>query len=140
MSVRFGQLLSRNLQRCAIRLPVASTLAKHSIRRLPIAPLLTSRTFHASPQFRVPAGTANAGVAVEDAGEAELITEFSELGEKGVVDQRLINAITKGMGLKTMTDVQAQTINESIQGIDMYAPFQTQISYSQLFLRNRTLN
>ncbi|EGE04419.1 ATP-dependent RNA helicase mss116 [Trichophyton equinum CBS 127.97] len=134
MSVRFGQLLSRNLQRCAIRLPVASTLAKHSIRRLPIAPLLTSRAFHASPQFRVPAGTANAGVAVEDVGEAELITEFSELGEKGVVDQRLINAITKGMGLKTMTDVQAQTINESIQGIDMIAQAKTGTGKTVAFL------
>ncbi|KAF3491244.1 uncharacterized protein GIQ15_00761 [Arthroderma uncinatum] len=132
MSVRYGHLLARNLQRCALRLPVSSTLVSRSIRRLPTAPLLTARSFHITPQFRVPAGTAN--VEVEEAEGEELITEFAELGEKGVVDPRVIGAITQGMGLKTMTEVQVHTINESIQGADMIAQAKTGTGKTVAFL------
>ncbi|KAK2873718.1 hypothetical protein FQN49_002135 [Arthroderma sp. PD_2] len=134
MSVRFGHLLTRNLQRCALRLPVSSTLVSRSVRRLPTAPLLTTRSFHITPRFRLPAGTADAGVEVDEVQEQALITEFAELGEKGVIDQRIIDSITNGMGLKTMTDVQVHTINESIRGTDMIAQAKTGTGKTVAFL------
>jgi ATP-dependent RNA helicase MSS116 len=59
-------------------------------------------------------------VAVEDDVPMESnSTKFQELSENGFVDKHIINAITKGMNITTMTEVQAMTIPESLKGVDM---------------------
>ena len=47
------------------------------------------------------------------------VTKFKELAERGMVCQTVVDTITKGMGLETMTQVQSLTINKSLKGQDM---------------------
>lgn len=47
------------------------------------------------------------------------VTKFKDLAERGMVCQTVVDAITKSMGLETMTQVQSMTINESLKGQDM---------------------
>lgn len=49
---------------------------------------------------------------------SQLITRFADLTTIGVHPQ-LTDAITKGMGYETMTDVQAMTINPALAGKDV---------------------
>lgn len=51
--------------------------------------------------------------------EDRTITKFEELLEHDMVHPNIVNAITKGMGHQTMTDVQTMTINQGLQGTDM---------------------
>lgn len=51
--------------------------------------------------------------------EPEFITEFADLMSKGLIDPSIIRNITGRMGLSTMTDVQSQTINQMLGGIDV---------------------
>lgn len=51
--------------------------------------------------------------------EPEFITEFADLMTKGLIDPSIIRNITGRMGLSTMTDVQSQTINQMLGGIDV---------------------
>ena len=48
------------------------------------------------------------------------ITLFSELAERGLVSQPVVDTIVKDMGIKTMTQVQSLTIEELLKGRDMY--------------------
>lgn len=47
------------------------------------------------------------------------VTRFEELGKRGMVCQTVVDTITQGMGLETMTQVQSMTIDESLKGIDV---------------------
>jgi ATP-dependent RNA helicase MSS116 len=47
------------------------------------------------------------------------ITKFDELIEHNLVHPNVVTEITRGMGLRTMTEVQSKTINQSLGGIDM---------------------
>lgn len=47
------------------------------------------------------------------------VTKFQELSERGMVCPTVVDTITKGMGLETMTQVQSLTINETLKGIDV---------------------
>ena len=47
------------------------------------------------------------------------ITKFADLGTSGKVSPVIIDTITRGMGLETMTPVQIQTIEETLSGIDV---------------------
>jgi len=47
------------------------------------------------------------------------VTSFNELSERGMVCNTVVNTITQGMGLETMTEVQSLTINETLKGIDV---------------------
>ena len=48
------------------------------------------------------------------------ITKFAELAERNLVAKNVVDTLTKGMGLETMTEVQALTIEKSLKGGDMY--------------------
>ena len=48
------------------------------------------------------------------------ITLFSELAERGLVSQPVVDTIVRDMGIKTMTQVQSLTIEELLKGRDMY--------------------
>ena len=68
------------------------------------------------------AATAEAPATLENASqEAEFITEFADLKNKGLIDPSIIRNITHPgrMGLSTMTDVQSQTINQMLGGVDV---------------------
>ena len=47
------------------------------------------------------------------------VTRFAELGERNMVAKSIVNTLTEGMGLQTMTQVQSMTINESLKGVDV---------------------
>lgn len=52
--------------------------------------------------------------------ETREVSKFQELADHGMVHPNVVNEITKGMGHHTMTDVQTMTINQGLQGTDMY--------------------
>lgn len=103
---------------------------------------VATRSFRSNPQWR---RSATATAAYEDEaidGELEQevnaekppsdaqidrainygpVTKFKELSERGMVCPTVVDTITKGMGLDTMTQVQSLTINETLKGIDVYA-------------------
>lgn len=79
------------------------------------------RSFQTSfPALR--AAAAEAEAALGESAETELITEFADLKTKGLIDPTIVRNITHPdrMGLTTMTEVQSQTINQMLQGDDMY--------------------
>lgn len=50
------------------------------------------------------------------------ITQFEDLASLNMVHKNVINEITQGMKHHTMTEVQTATINQALQGDDMYVP------------------
>ncbi|KAI5302407.1 hypothetical protein KEM56_000722 [Ascosphaera pollenicola] len=46
------------------------------------------------------------------------VTKFQDLVDKGLVSSKVIDVITRDMGLETLTDVQRQTINATLDGTD----------------------
>jgi ATP-dependent RNA helicase MSS116 len=82
-----------------------------------VKPALEARWLHVSSQWRNQAVARNAESA--DGKELPLITKFDELLEHDLVHPNIVNAITKGMGHHTMTDVQSMTIHQGLQGTDM---------------------
>ena len=63
--------------------------------------------------------------------EGDRVTKFSELGERGLVNQRIIDRLTKGMGIEQMTDVQSLTISATLNGTDTYARFLQPRAYTK---------
>lgn len=49
------------------------------------------------------------------------VTDFEDLRNLGV-HENILRSITRDMGYKTMTPVQAKTINPALKGTDMYVP------------------
>jgi ATP-dependent RNA helicase MSS116 len=47
------------------------------------------------------------------------VNKFDQLIEQDLVHPNVVRAITEGMGHHTMTQVQAMTINQGLQGTDM---------------------
>jgi ATP-dependent RNA helicase MSS116 len=47
------------------------------------------------------------------------ITKFADLSKQSLVHDNVIKAITRNMGLETMTEVQSATINQALKGTDM---------------------
>jgi ATP-dependent RNA helicase MSS116 len=88
-----------------------------------LSPGLT-RSFQTFPALReatAAAAAAEAESEVKETSQQEIITEFADLQTSGLISPSLIRNITapNRMGLKTMTDVQSQTINQMLQGVDV---------------------
>lgn len=81
------------------------------------------RSLHVSTT-RFQAAQAEA-VASEEPATPQRLTEFADLASHGLVDKKIIDQITRFMKIKTMTDVQSMTINETLQGDDVYVPLRT---------------
>lgn len=77
------------------------------------------RSFQTFPTLREAAAAVEADI--NESAQQELITEFADLQTSGLINPALIRNIThpNRMGLKTMTDVQSQTINQMLQGDDV---------------------
>lgn len=79
------------------------------------------RSLHVS----FPVGAAEAAQAQTTDAEPvtpQRVTEFDDLAKQGLVSPKITNRITKFMKITTMTDVQSMTINETLQGDDVYVP------------------
>ncbi|KAI1268978.1 DEAD-domain-containing protein [Xylariaceae sp. FL1019] len=61
------------------------------------------------------------------------VTKFSELDSLGV-DERLVQALTEGMGYENMTEVQSMAINPALKGKDMVAQAKTGTGKTLAFL------
>ncbi|KAJ5167350.1 ATP-dependent RNA helicase [Penicillium canariense] len=82
------------------------------------------------------AASAEAAAQEKELFESELITEFADLQEKGLIDPSIIRNITHPgrMGLKTMTEVQSQTISQMLGGDDVLAQAKTGTGKTLAFL------
>lgn len=85
----------------------------------------TIRSSSLLPQSLLPRFYSSESAAVredEGAGQGEsssgLVTRFADLVKLGV-DPNLVQALTKGMGYETMTEVQSLTINPAMKGVDL---------------------
>ncbi|KAJ8128470.1 hypothetical protein O1611_g5164 [Lasiodiplodia mahajangana] len=61
------------------------------------------------------------------------VTRFSELSQLGV-NERLVQALTQGMGYDAMTEVQSMAINPALKGTDMVAQAKTGTGKTLAFL------
>lgn len=112
----FAQVLRTSVPR-SLSSQWAPQLLKWQPRLTP-SPIL-SKPFHTSfPALNVASAQAQ---AVESEPVDKLITEFNDLKTEGLIDPAIIRNITdpNRMGLKTMTDVQTQTIHQMLRGEDM---------------------
>lgn len=62
------------------------------------------------------------------------ITRFAELETKNIIHPNVVRTLTKEMGLETMTEVQAATINEALKGTDVVAQAKTGTGKTMAFL------
>lgn len=117
-AVRRGPSLGRALRAGAPRVPhsvrATAPLVTTNLQRPSSARLVTIvRSFHWTPSVRQ-------SPAAAPAPESQArITEFNDLATKGLVNPNLVYAVTKGMKLSTMTDVQSLTIPEALNGGDV---------------------
>jgi superfamily II DNA/RNA helicase len=84
------------------------------------APLLAKSLHTSFPALN--AASAQATETLENVSqEPEFITEFADLKTKGLIDPSIIRNITHPgrMALTTMTEVQSQTINQMLGGVDV---------------------
>lgn len=84
------------------------------------APVLAKSLHTSFPALNAASAEATATLEnVSQAQEPEFITEFADLKNKGLIDPSIIRNISQRMGLTTMTDVQSQTINQMLGGVDV---------------------
>ncbi|KAJ5146896.1 ATP-dependent RNA helicase [Penicillium atrosanguineum] len=101
------------------------------------APATRSPVLIRSFQTSYPALSAASAEASEaPAVDQELITEFADLQTKGFVDASIVRNIISPdrMGLKTMTDVQSQSLHHMLQGGDVLAQAKTGTGKTLAFL------
>lgn len=84
------------------------------------APLSYSDAAGEEIQEQVQSHKSSSGVKAGGRRRDGPITLFSDLAQRGLVSQPVIDTIVGGMGLKTMTQVQTLTIEELLKGRDMY--------------------
>lgn len=119
-AVRRGPALARAFRACAPRtLHSAKTtpaLVANFRTTFPSASSSASqvRLFQSQPAQK----QANATATAEAQDPSKPISDFTDLAVQGLVHPRIIHAITEKMGIKTMTDVQRLTIQNTIQGLD----------------------
>ena len=87
---------------------------------------IPARFFHISPTAFERGNYYSKGPEIEESdiiiareNDVQVITKFQDLADQGHVHHHVITEITKGMGHTTMTDVQSQTINETLKGTDV---------------------
>lgn len=128
-AARSGQLLFRALRTTSHTTSFLPATSITPLRRnvLPRLTLLGSRSLYTTPPR---ANYAPAQQSDEYSSDADPIpppsrnaptgpiTMFSELAERGLVHGRVIETITNGMNITTMTPVQSLTISQTLNGTD----------------------
>jgi len=81
----------------------------------------TTRSLHTTVGWRQQAQQVQQDQAENEiqSEEDDTITKFEELKNRSLVDASIINNITRGMRLTTMTEVQQRTIEASLKGTDV---------------------
>ncbi|EXJ82795.1 hypothetical protein A1O3_06610 [Capronia epimyces CBS 606.96] len=134
-AARQGRLVLRAL-RCV---PSTSSFSP-LIRTLPSNTRVHSSRFIGASLFSSTSRYGQQHAAAEDLGAEDLsqvrreFSKFSELGEAGVLDQRIVNTLANKMGIHTMTEVQRMTINECLDGSDVVAQAKTGTGKTLAFL------
>lgn len=90
------------------------------------------RSLHVSSTLGA-AEAAQAQTTDAESATPQRVTEFDDLAKHGLVSPKITNRITKFMKITTMTDVQSMTINETLQGDDVYVLLFA-YSFSSLFV------
>ncbi|KIX03401.1 uncharacterized protein Z518_06953 [Rhinocladiella mackenziei CBS 650.93] len=89
--------------------------------------------FSSSSRYRQNALAEDLGA--EDISEVNReFTKFSELGETGVIDRKIVDTLVNKMNIHTMTEVQRMTINECLDGSDVIAQARTGTGKTLAFL------
>ncbi|EER26689.1 ATP-dependent RNA helicase mss116, mitochondrial precursor, putative [Coccidioides posadasii C735 delta SOWgp] len=136
-TLRGGRVLVRNLQRC-VRRPNPLSLVNRTLPLPHRAITFPIRTFYVSPLLRNSAGEAvspvtSADVPTPPEGETKKLLKFADLHGPGLVDKKIVDAILK-MGITDMTEIQAQTINHTLNGKDVLAQAKTGTGKTLAFL------
>lgn len=123
--LRRGHLLVRSLPKCISR-SASTSLLSRSVRT-PNKPItLPARAFHVSSLLQNYAAQAVKPVEERDVQplpeSEEKVTRFEELETHGLVDPRVVEAITKQMRLTDMTEIQVETIHHTLRKRDVYVP------------------
>ena len=90
-----------------------------------------ARSLHQSPLLR---DDGNANIQADDADVQAPLTKFQDLQDQGVIHKNIVRNMTEGMGLETMTEVQAKTINAALKGTDIIAQARTGTGKTMAFL------
>ncbi|KAB8238302.1 hypothetical protein ETB97_010871 [Aspergillus alliaceus] len=101
---------------------------------LPAASHVPRSLFHTTKVTFSAAAEAQAQSTAPQTDQPERLSDFKQLGDQGLVDPIIIRTITKNMGIKTMTDVQSMTIQETLKGNDMLAQAKTGTGKTIAFL------
>nr|POE99403.1 atp-dependent rna helicase, mitochondrial [Quercus suber] len=136
--------MRRTVQRCSASLPrslsttLRSTtltsrflLTRSSARIASHSSIPSVRAFHQTTRLQQEAAAASAPAA--EGGDGQ-ITRFEDLDTKGIIHPNVVKTITKQMGLETMTEVQAATINSALKGTDIIAQAKTGTGKTIAFL------
>jgi ATP-dependent RNA helicase MSS116 len=106
-----------------------------------VARPIASSQFSSKSQYRQQAQAyAEENARAEDFGAEDIsatkqeFTSFQELGDAGIIDQRVIKTLVDQMGIHTMTEVQRMTINECLDGTDVIAQARTGTGKTLAFL------
>jgi ATP-dependent RNA helicase MSS116 len=89
-----------------------------------------ARSLHQSPLLRDDANIQ----AATDADVQAPLTKFQDLQDQGIIHKNIVRNMTDGMGLETMTEVQAKTINSALKGTDIIAQAKTGTGKTVAFL------
>lgn len=121
----------------AIASPSSNLFANRALRlnrivRTSQPSVLSVRCIHQSSALRQEAAAAQA--ASHDISVDSPVTKFDELAQRKIVHENVVSAITRGMGIETMTEVQSKTINEALKGTDMIAQAKTGTGKTLAFL------
>ncbi len=80
---------------------------------------IAARSYHQTPIARQLAAESVQDELPAHDGIFPVITEFQQLSDRNLLDEHVVNTLTKQMGLKTLTPVQSMTITETLKGIDV---------------------
>ena len=122
----------RSILRCSHPVAVASTSLSAS--RIPLNhSRILAHHFHSS-RGRLQQAEARQDESPQAPLDAAPIVKFEDLATQGKVHPHIVRALTQDMGLTTMTEVQARTINETLNGDDAIAQAKTGTGKTLAFL------
>lgn len=115
-TLRSLQSLSSDVARSrVIAIPLVRQFHQSSWRnQVAAAAAVETNSEHTPQSQRAPSND-----SVEEATPSGPATKFIELGERGLVNRKIIDTITKRMKLDTMTQVQSLTLNEALKHKDV---------------------
>ncbi|KAF2773214.1 DEAD-domain-containing protein [Teratosphaeria nubilosa] len=126
--------MRRTIQRCSTLVPRALSTPSisspnHALRCNTVARTLplsrqAYRSLHQTSILCQQAAAAQQAAPAQD-GENGKVTRFADLERNGIIHPTVVRTLTQGMGLETMTEVQAATINEALRGTDIIAQAKT---------------